>query len=140
MEIVNFTPTLSFVGGLLIGLSATLLLLLNGRIAGISGICKSVFQKNSPGDSLWRILFILGLVAGGFLYSHFQGVEMTAHSLNISWTKIVLGAIFVGVGTSLGNGCTSGHGICGLSRKSLRSFTATMVFMAFGMLTVYFVN
>lgn len=140
MEIINFTPTVSFLGGILIGLSATILLLLNGRIAGISGICKSIFQKNNPGDSLWRILFIIGLVIGGFFITYFQGSDLTAKTLNLSWIKILLGAVFVGIGTSLGNGCTSGHGICGLSRKSLRSFTATLVFMAFGMLTVFFFN
>lgn len=140
MEIVNFTPVPSLTGGLLIGLASTILLLMNGRIAGISGITKSIFQKNKSGDSLWRILFFVGLILGGVLFVTLSGYELSAKSLNLSWNKIIIGAVLVGVGTSLGNGCTSGHGICGLSRKSLRSFVATLVFMGFGILTVYFLG
>lgn len=140
MEIVNFTPVPSLAGGLLIGLASTILLLMNGRIAGISGITKSIFQKNKSGDSLWRILFFVGLILGGVLFVTLSGYELSAKSLNLSWNKIIIGAVLVGVGTSLGNGCTSGHGICGLSRKSLRSFVATLVFMGFGILTVYFLG
>lgn len=140
MEIVNFTPVPSLIGGLLIGLASTILLLMNGRIAGISGITKSIFQKNKSGDSLWRILFFVGLILGGVLFVTLSGYELSAKSLNLSWNKIIIGAVLVGVGTSLGNGCTSGHGICGLSRKSLRSFVATLVFMGFGILTVYFLG
>jgi len=140
MEIVNFTPIPSLIGGLIIGLSATVLLYWNGRIAGISGISKGILKKNIQGDTLWRILFLTGLILGGFFYTQFAGYELSAKTLNISWTKLTIAAALVGTGTALGNGCTSGHGICGLSRKSIRSLSATLVFMLFGFITVFFLK
>ncbi len=140
MEIVNFTPIPSLLGGMLIGLSATLLLLLNGRIAGISGICKSVLQKQSASDFSWRFLFIIGMIIGGSIYAYTHNLNLTANSMNVDLTKLIIAAVLVGVGTSFGNGCTSGHGICGLSRRSKRSLIATLVFMLFGMLTVLIIG
>ncbi len=137
MNIVNFTPIPSLIGGILIGVSACLLLLFNGRIAGISGITKGIFKKNSGSDKLWRSLFILGLILGGYM-SHLFGLEIgNSKSVLHLDTKLIIGAVLVGVGTSYGNGCTSGHGICGMSRGSKRSIFATIIFMISAIITVY---
>lgn len=137
MNIVNFTPIPSLIGGILIGVSVCLLLLFNGRIAGISGIAKGIFKTSSGSEKLWRILFIVGLILGGYA-SHLFGLEIGNSKTLIKLdTKLILGAIFVGIGTSYGNGCTSGHGICGMSRGSKRSILATILFMVSAILTVY---
>lgn len=134
MNIINFTPVPALIGGLILGLASVLLLISNGKIAGISGIAKGMFNSS---DKAWRIFFIAGLILGGFGYHTFISEELkTENILNID-LKLIIAAILVGSGTALGNGCTSGHGICGLSRRTKRSFVATCVFMAFGMLTVY---
>ncbi|MEE3079927.1 MAG: YeeE/YedE family protein [Bdellovibrionota bacterium] len=134
MNIINFTPVPALIGGLILGLASVLLLISNGKIAGISGIAKGMFNSS---DKAWRIFFIVGLILGGFGYHTFISEELKTESiLNID-LKLIIAAILVGSGTALGNGCTSGHGICGLSRRTKRSFVATCVFMAFGMLTVY---
>lgn len=131
----EFTPLLSFVGGMLIGLSATVFLASLGKIAGISGIARNAILSNQ-GDRLWRWLFILGLVLGGFI-TILVKPELSAATMEFDTLKLVLGAILVGAGTTIGSGCTSGHGICGLSRLSLRSLIATLTFMFFGLLTVF---
>ena len=124
-----FSPNSALAGGALIGLSAVALALLNGRIAGISGILGGVLKPVS-GDWAWRALFLLGLLAAPWLYSMaFGAVEM--NSPRPVWALIVAG-LLVGYGTRLGSGCTSGHGVCGLSRLSIRSLAATLVFMAVG--------
>lgn len=125
----------SFLGGLCIGLAALLLLLLNGRILGISGIAFGLLSPK-PKDVGWRILFILGLVLGAGLVGK---VAMDANRITIQapLAHLLIGGFLVGYGTSLGGGCTSGHGICGMGRFSKRSILATTCFIASGILTVY---
>ncbi|NQU60217.1 MAG: YeeE/YedE family protein [Rhodospirillales bacterium] len=131
----NFTPIASLVGGLLIGLAAVMLMALNGHIAGVTGVMRGVLQPKS-GDVMWRVAFLLGLVAGPAIYQVFAGPVNS--TLNTSSVPIIIaGGLLVGFGTTLGNGCTSGHGICGLGRISKRSLAATMAFMATAVLTVY---
>lgn len=124
-----------FVGGSLIGLAAILMMFLNGRIMGVSGIIGGFFNPLTKKD-LWRYLFFLGLILGGFLIKIiFPGsLENTLHQ---RFFQLVLAGALVGFGTRLGSGCTSGHGICGVSRFSLRSIVATLTFMFFGFVTVY---
>jgi uncharacterized protein len=123
-----------FIGGALIGVSACLLLLLNGRIAGVSGILGGLVSSRVYADWRWRLAFIVGLVAGAGVYGFFIGplpLEIAANA-----PTLVLAGLLVGIGTRLGSGCTSGHGVCGLARRSPRSLAATMVFMACGAATV----
>lgn len=126
----NFTPWSALAGGLLIGLAASLLLLLNGRIAGVSGIFAGVLPR-APGESGWRTAFVAGLLAGGVLLA-FVYPRGLAFELARSPVAIVGAGLLVGFGTRLGSGCTSGHGVCGLSRLSTRSLAATVTFIAFG--------
>lgn len=126
---------LALLGGGLIGLSATLLLYTLGRIAGICGITFSLFMPQIS-DKQWRIVFILGLVSGAFLVHLFTSIAIPAAPTDNIYLLIVAG-LLVGFGTQLGNGCTSGHGICGIARKSPRSIIATITFMAIGFVTVY---
>ena len=122
-------------GGLLIGLVSTLLLLVNGRIAGISGIVGGLIDANPTGERLWRGAFVIGLVCGAAIYSWFHGGLPL--QLQTSSFGLLLAGLLVGFGTRLGSGCTSGHGVCGLARRSPRSLVATATFIACGMLTVY---
>jgi uncharacterized membrane protein YedE/YeeE len=122
-------------GGALIGLAAVLLLLVNGRIAGVSGIIGSLLTGSVAGDRLWRIAFVLGLAAGAGLYALATGslvVELQAQGLTV-----MVAGFLVGVGTQLGSGCTSGHGVCGIARLSKRSIWASATFIGVGVLTVY---
>jgi uncharacterized membrane protein YedE/YeeE len=129
MDLQNFTPWSALLGGALIGISASLLLALNGRIAGISGIVGGIL-KPAAGDVAWRVAFVIGLLASGAVA---LGVSPTSLGASPRSLGLVLAAgAFVGVGTRLGNGCTSGHGVCGLSRLSVRSMVATATFMATG--------
>ncbi len=129
MEIINFTPYSALIGGALIGLSAAVLLLFKGRIAGISGIAGGVILPEK-GDMSWRILFLLGLVIGGLLYQLF-GISPNVESIQPVTGKLglIFAGLLVGIGSALGTGCTSGHGICGLARRSFRSLIATLTFM-----------
>ncbi|MEM7773544.1 MAG: YeeE/YedE family protein [Cyanobacteria bacterium P01_A01_bin.37] len=120
-------------GGLLIGLSATLLLVMNGRIAGISGIVNGAIQLNQR--ERWRWFFILGMIGGGILYEYVVAPQPTPTSVFAPWAMIA-GGFLVGVGTRMGNGCTSGHGVCGLGRLSFRSLVAVITFMITAILTV----
>jgi len=131
----NFTPGSGFGGGLLIGLAATLLLLLNGRPAGVSGIVGGALF-GFQGDLAWRIAFVVGLMIGPLLFAATRGA-MPQITIQTGLTGLVAGGFLVGFGTQLGGGCTSGHGICGIARGSVRSFTATVAFMAVAMVTVY---
>ena len=127
------------IGGLVIGVAAALLLLINGRIAGISGILGGLLNSNnSTSERLWRGAFIIGLVGGAVVYSWLRG----GLSLQLQATSpgLLLAGLLVGFGTRLGSGCTSGHGVCGLARRSPRSLFATVIFIACGMITVYFVR
>ncbi|HOB61202.1 MAG TPA: YeeE/YedE thiosulfate transporter family protein [Candidatus Competibacteraceae bacterium] len=134
----HFTPIAALVGGLLIGLSATLLILCNGRIAGISGIIGGLLQRPNLSEASWRIAFVLGLVLAPTLYGLFA--VLPASQIDASWLVLVVAGLLVGYGTRLGTGCTSGHGVCGLSRLAPRSLVATLTFMAAGFITVYVVH
>src|SRR5689334_19689211 len=134
----HFTPVASLCGGLLIGLSASLLLLCEGKIAGISGIVGGLL-KPAQGDALWRALFLAGLLTGGFFFRLFAPDVFTI-TLSRSTRALAVAGLLVGFGTRLGNGCTSGHGVCGVSRFSLRSIIATITFMVTGIVTVYVIN
>jgi uncharacterized membrane protein YedE/YeeE len=123
-------------GGVVLGIAATLALALDGRIAGISGILGGLFTV--PGDRPWRAAFLLGLPAGAGVYLLLAGG--LPQQLAASTPVLVVAGLLVGVGTRLGSGCTSGHGICGLARRSPRSLAATAVFMAVAMLTVFVVR
>ena len=134
---VNFSFVNALIGGVLIGVSATLLLLFNGRIAGISGIVSGALGFRA--GSLWRWLFIVGLLAGGWLYEIVLAQQPTPVSA-FAPISMVIGGFLVGVGTRLGHGCTSGHGVCGMSRLSPRSLLATITFIVSGMITVAVAN
>ncbi len=134
----HFTPLASLIGGMLIGLSASMLLLFNGKIAGISGIIAGILSP-AKNDTLWRIVFVAGLLVGGFLL-RLLSPQTFAIGITRSWSALVVAGLLVGFGIRLGNGCTSGHGVCGLSRFSQRSLLATVTFIATGALTVYIIN
>lgn len=134
----NFTPYSALIGGALIGLSATLFLLFNGRLTGISGIMKGVFLS-SASELPWRLMFLIGLVAGPAILKLLAPEVFTPREGYPLW-MLVTGGLLVGIGTSMGNGCTSGHGVCGIARLSPRSIVATLTFMAAGMLTVFMVR
>ena len=129
-----FTPWSSLAGGLLIGLSAAALILVNGRIAGISGILGGLLQFRSP-ETGWRLAFITGLILAPLLYGSFTTLPSVINVGDLP--TLAIAGLLVGFGTSLGSGCTSGHGVCGLSRLSLRSLIATLLFMGSGFLTVF---
>jgi len=121
-------------GGILIGLATAMLLLVNGRIAGISGILGGLLARRDGGDSMWRLAFLGGLVAAPLVYSLFAALPVVQVDAG---TGTLIGAgLLVGVGTRYGSGCTSGHGVCGLSRLSPRSLVATLCFMAAGVVIV----
>ena len=133
MNIVNFTPITALSGGLLIGLSVALFFILNGRMIGISGIASNfLVSKNNRVDNF---LFLVGLILGPLIYSYTTGKEINI-SISSSLILLIIGGAFVGFGTKLSSGCTSGHGISGISRFSLRSIIATITFMVVGILTV----
>ena len=129
-----FTPYASLAGGVLIGVAAAMFVLLNGRIAGISGILGGLL-KPVKGDISWRVAFVLGLTASPLLFALFASVPTPR--IDASWAALVLAGLLVGVGTRYGSGCTSGHGVCGLSRLSPRSLAATAAFMGAGFVTVF---
>jgi uncharacterized membrane protein YedE/YeeE len=131
----NFTPYSALIGGLLIGAAAALTLYSNGRIAGISGILSGILVPKGA-DALWRIIFILGLLAGS-LFAGLISADAVAVEIQTTPLLTILAGLLVGFGTRLGSGCTSGHGICGLARFSRRSFTATLLFMTTAIVTVY---
>ena len=133
MTIINFTPLEAFVGGLIIGLSVVLFYVANGRIAGISGIINnSIFSKINRLDN---ILFVIGLILGPILYKLIVNPNIN-FNISSSVPLLILAGLFVGAGTKIGSGCTSGHGICGISRLSKRSFVATFLFMISAVVTV----
>jgi uncharacterized membrane protein YedE/YeeE len=134
----NFTPIAALAGGILIGLSAAAMLLLDGKIAGISGILDGVL-KPVTGDTLWRICFLSGLLAGGLLLRIFQPSAFD-FGLVRPLPLLIVAGLLVGFGTRLGSGCTSGHGVCGVSRLAPRSLVATATFIFTGALTVYLLN
>ncbi|MGO4998309.1 YeeE/YedE family protein [Oceanisphaera sp. W20_SRM_FM3] len=137
MTIINFTPWSALLGGVSIGLGALLLLLGAGKVAGISGIIAGLGRANRDqhADKSWRLAFLLGLVLVPTVLFASQQIAVP-NLAEFSVIKLVLAGLLVGIGTRLGNGCTSGHGICGMGRFSRRSLVATLVFMAAGMVTV----
>lgn len=132
-----FTPWPALLGGLLIGLAAAMFVLLNGRIAGISGILGGLLRP-ARGDIGWRTAFLLGLIGSPLAYGLFAALP--AVRIDAGYGALTLAGLLVGVGTRYGSGCTSGHGVCGLSRLSPRSLAATVVFMGCGFVTVYVIR
>jgi uncharacterized membrane protein YedE/YeeE len=130
----HFTPWASLAGGVLLGLASALLILVNGRILGISGIVGGLLRP-APGDTGWRISFLLGLLSAPLIYAAVTTPE--APRIDAGWATLVAAGLLVGIGTRYGSGCTSGHGVCGLSRLSPRSLVATLAFMSAGFVTVF---
>ncbi|MCY7371208.1 MAG: YeeE/YedE family protein [Polaromonas sp.] len=133
----HFTPWTALAGGLLIGLAAALFLLLNGRVAGISGILGGLLRPAS-GDVGWRLAFLAGLVGAPLLFQLFSPLPPVV--VEADTATLIVAGLLVGLGTRYGSGCTSGHGVCGLSRLSLRSLAATAAFMFAGFATVFVVR
>ena len=131
---INFTPISAAVGGALIGLAAVLLMRLNGRIAGITGIFAGLIDPNGD-DRIWRATFVVGLIAAP-LSAALLGWSLPSPAMPTSLTLVAVAGVLVGFGTRLGNGCTSGHGVCGIARLSPRSITATIIFMAVAAIVV----
>lgn len=134
---VHFTPWTSVAGGVLIGLACALFILLNGRIAGISGIIGGLFRPKK-GDIAWRGAFLLGLVAAPLLYS--LAAPLPTARIDADFPMLIVAGLLVGLGTRYGSGCTSGHGVCGVSRGSRRSLVATASFTVAGFAAVYAVR
>ncbi|MFM8638729.1 MAG: YeeE/YedE family protein [Betaproteobacteria bacterium] len=130
----HFTPGLSLAGGILLGIASALFILVNGRILGISGILGGLLIPKA-GDVAWRVAFVLGLLAAPLLYGGLRGPWEVR--IDAGWGTVVAAGLLVGVGTRYASGCTSGHGVCGLSRLSPRSLVATVSFMAAGFVVVY---
>lgn len=136
MEPLN--PWIALLGGVLIGLASWLLLALNGRIAGISGIFGALLTPKA-GEVAWRVLFLAGLIGGVAIY-HFLVKPEGGITIAAGWPLVLIGGVLVGLGTRLGGGCTSGHGICGISRLSVRSVVATVTFVGVAAVTVFVVR
>ncbi|QNK67256.1 YeeE/YedE family protein [Variovorax sp. PAMC26660] len=130
----HFTPFTALAGGVLIGIAAAMFVLLNGRIAGISGVLGGLLGA-SRGDAVWRVAFILGLVGAPLVYLLFAALPRL--QIDAGYGALILAGLLVGIGTRYGAGCTSGHGVCGLSRLSPRSLVATVAFMGAGFATVF---
>ena len=134
----NFTPYSALIGGILLGISATLLLWMNGQIAGISGIFRGAIKMGAP-DRLWRVLFLCGLMIGGTAWWQMVGPSFVVRT-NFSLPLLVFAGVLVGFGSRIGNGCTSGHGVCGLGRLSGRSLASTLTFFSVALLTTFVVR
>ncbi len=140
IDYLNFTPVESLVGGIIIGLASILMLVMFGKIAGISGIIGELL-KLSKNDSLWRFSFLFGIALSGQIFYSFidsSKLENTINNSNIFY--IILAGLLVGFGTRLGSGCTSGHGICGIGRLSMRSIISTCTFVGVSIITVFIIN
>ncbi|WP_372366990.1 YeeE/YedE family protein [Candidatus Uabimicrobium sp. HlEnr_7] len=135
IDYASFTPYSALLGGIVIGLSAMLLLLFNGKICGISGITGNILLFKGR-DTLWRTMFFIGLISGGVITFYLLPSTKLFIS-NSSTITLICAGLLVGYGTRLGSGCTSGHGVCGISRFSVRSIIATVIFIASGMVCVY---
>ncbi len=134
MNLSDFTYISNLSGGLLIGIAAVMLMLLNGRIAGISGILAGLLPTGK-GDKIWRLLFVLGLAASPFVYR--LAFSLPAVTIEAGTLQLIIAGLLVGLGTRYASGCTSGHGVCGISRGSIRSIVATLTFVTAGFITVY---
>ena len=135
MNIINFTPIESLTGGIIIGLAVAMLYLLRGNYTGISGIYFNVISANKSGF-IWRSFFILGLIIGPVILSFFPYKNLGFEMPVTNPILIIIGGLLVGYGTQLGSGCTSGHGVCGIGRLSIRSIVGTCVFVGVGVITV----
>jgi uncharacterized membrane protein YedE/YeeE len=129
-----FTPWASLAGGAIIGIAAAMFILLNGRVAGISGVLGGLLTP-MKGDISWRVAFIAGLVGAPLLYALFT--ELPRPQIDAGYDAVIAAGLLVGIGTRYGSGCTSGHGVCGISRLSVRSLAATAAFMLAGFVTVF---
>jgi uncharacterized membrane protein YedE/YeeE len=137
MNIINFTPVSAFTGGVIIGLAVVVFFLLNGRLVGISGIASNALtEKNNRFDNF---LFLVGLIIGPILYTFFTSNQISV-TISSSYTLLIIAGLLVGLGTRISGGCTSGHGISGIGRFSLRSIIATITFMIVGIITVFIKN
>ena len=137
MNIINFTPVPAFTGGVIIGLAVVVFFLLNGRLIGISGIASNVLtEKNNRFDNF---LFLIGLIIGPILYTVFTKQQINV-TISNSYILLIIAGLLVGLGTRISGGCTSGHGISGIGRFSLRSIIATITFMIVGIITVFIKN
>ena len=137
MNIINFTPVSAFTGGVIIGLAVVVFFLLNGRLVGISGIASNALtEKNNRFDNF---LFLVGLIIGPILYTLFTSNQINV-TISSSYTLLIIAGLLVGLGTRISGGCTSGHGISGIGRFSLRSIIATITFMIVGIITVFIKN
>jgi len=137
MNIINFTPVSAFTGGVIIGLAVVVFFLLNGRLVGISGIASNALtEKNNRFDNF---LFLVGLIIGPILYTFFTSNQISV-TISSSYTLLIIAGLLVGLGTRISGGCTSGHGISGIGRFSLRSIIATITFMIVGIITVFVKN
>lgn len=134
IDMVQFTPLLSFLGGSLIGIAVWILILFCGRIAGISGILGGALSPASS-DRGWRLTFLIGIIISPNLYRLFH--QLPSSEISASWPIVIIAGLLVGLGTRYGSGCTSGHGVCGLSRLSPRSLVATLTFMGVAVATVW---
>lgn len=133
----HFTPYSATLGGLIIGVAVALLLLFNGKIAGISGIIYNLFKFKSS-KNVWQLAFLLGLLLSPLVWNIFA--KLPVIEIDTSFPTLIISGVLVGLGTAFANGCTSGHGICGIARLSKRSIVATLIFMIAGILTVYVIN
>jgi uncharacterized membrane protein YedE/YeeE len=131
---VDFTPWASLAGGVIIGIASALLILLNGRVAGISGVLGELLRPKVP-DKAWRVAFIAGLIVAPLVYQLVHALP--AVTINANFPLLIAAGLLVGIGTRYAGGCTSGHGVCGLSRLSARSLVATAAFMASGFVAVF---
>lgn len=140
IDFQNFTPFESLLGGILLGISSAIFILVNGRILGISGILGGLLRPRK-GDIMWRIMFLLGMTSAPFVFHFLFPVSWIVEpNIEANYLTIIIAGILVGFGTRYGSGCTSGHGVCGLSRLSLRSMVSTITFMLFGFISVYVVR
>ena len=137
IDLVSFTPWSAIAGGVLIGIAAAVFMLVNGRIAGVSGIIGGLLRPSLP-DVGWRVAFIAGLILAPSLYAAF--VYLPALKIDAGYAMLFVAGLLVGIGTRYAGGCTSGHGVCGLSRLSPRSLIATAAFIGAGIATVYVVR
>jgi hypothetical protein len=135
---LSFTPIPSLLGGMILGVAAALYVILHGRILGISGIVSGLLRPKES-DTAWRLSLVLGLITAPFLAALFFGI-FPIIEIDSSWTTIMIAGLLVGFGAQYGSGCTSGHGICGLSRLSPRSLLATLAFMGAGFITVFVIR
>lgn len=136
VTVTEFTPLASLFGGVLIGLSAVIVMAAFGRIAGITGVSRGAIGLSGASDMSWRLAFIIGLIAAPLLIAFVSG-EMVQQTVSSNLPAMALAGLLVGIGTTVGSGCTSGHGVCGLARLSPRSLAAVLTFMATAAATVY---